>query len=176
MTNILQFILRLLLINGQFCLETLLWATDLNTIRNGFWTIVTIVTENFFAVRWHERKPLYHTNPSDGIVLSYHPMRMLGDELFGMACRLGYQAARAAWYVSTLVQVLLPLEFVVTLWFLICRRLPGLGVHLMTQRIIYFYWYVFATISTFVRVWRVFLGILPLWKIFLGREADMPIQ
>ena len=174
--NVLQFLLDLLVLGVRTAWDTAKWAADLDTIRAGLSRTKAIIVR-LFSDRWSEGRPLYHSNPAEeGIVLSWHPIKIIGEEIFQAGCVVYAKVADVAVKALTLTWLLVPLEFLVSLWFVLWRRLPCLEVGLRAHRVLYFFWFAFVSASTFGRVWRVMLGVVPLWRVMLGKEAEMPIR
>ncbi len=131
----------------------------------------TYIAKNF-ELDWIEHtEPLYNKN--NPLKLGACPLGTFLWTLSKGALYASYLVLTCLLRLWTVVSIFLPLDYLITLWFICCRSIPFCALQYPTLRITYVLWYSYSGASTWVQVWRILTHVVHVPKVLLGQEVKV---
>ncbi len=146
----------------------------LDNIRLAFWSVVGFFRTYVLDVSWATMRPLYKGGRR--LVVSVNPLWDALAAVFGFLWGILRFVFDAFLHLVDVVRILVPLEHLITLWFLYVQWIPLVPLRYPVLRLMFAAWYPYVAASAWVRVWNILVNVLPVWQVLVGRAVHVKIR
>ncbi len=169
-----KFFIKLLLLTGKtlYLLWTRLFRLD--NIRWAFWSAIGIFKRYVFDVSWATMTPIY--KGSHHLAVSINPLWHWMKRFWHLCLNASLFVLDILLHLVDVVRIAVPLEHLVTAWFIYVQWIPFLPLPYPSLRLMFAAWYPFVAASAWVKAWNILVNVAPVWQVVLGQAVEVRLQ